>query len=80
MKLREKLQIFVIVVLAVSLTYTIENISQQNTIVKTEYSDKSVLINAEAIEDNNGNSIQAKKYDDTFTRIYNKVKDSVVQI
>jgi len=80
MKLREKLQIAVIVILAISLTYTIGNISIQNTTVKTESSDQSMLINAEAIEEHNGDLKQIKKYDDTFTRIYNNVKNSVVQI
>ena len=80
LRLREKLQILAIVILAISLAYTLENMSTQNTIVNTESTDQSMLINAEAAEEHNDDLQPIKKYDDTFTRIYNDVKNSVVQI
>ena len=80
MKLREKLQILAIAILAISLAYALENMPSQNTIVNTESTDQSMLINAEAAEEHNEDLKPIKKYDDTFTRIYNNVKNSVVQI
>jgi len=79
---REKLQIAIIFILAVSLVYVVENFSSNQTpSIKTESHDQQILNDAAAIEDWSGNAPQStKKYDDTFTRIYNDVKNSVVQI
>lgn len=82
LKFREKLQITIIAILAISLVYVVDNFpSSQTPTIKTEGQDQQIFNNAAAVEDSSENIPQStKKYDDTFTRIYNNVKNSVVQI
>jgi len=79
---KDKLQILTIGVLIVSLVYILENIPNNETpIVKTDSSDQNILSHASAIEETQEKIEKpVKNYDDTYTRIYNQVKNSVVQI
>ena len=78
---KDKLQILTIGILIVSLVYILENIpNNQTPIVKTD-SEQNILNHASAIEETQEKLEKpVKNYDDTFTRIYNQVKNSVVQI
>jgi S1-C subfamily serine protease len=79
---KDKLQILTIVVLIVSLAYVLENVpNNQTPVVKTDSLNQNILNHASAIEETQ-EEIQKpiKNYDYTFTKIYNEVKNSVVQI
>ena len=79
---KDKLQILTIVVLVVSLAYVLENVpNNQTPVVKTDSLNQNILNHASAIEETQ-EEIQKpiKNYDYTFTKIYNEVKNSVVQI
>jgi len=79
---REKLQLLTVGILVLSLAYISINFqNNQATIVKTNSPEQNILNHASAIEEPQKNIEKPiKNYDNTFTRIYDMVKDSVVQI
>ena len=82
MKPREKIQIIAIGILAISLAYILGMLpNNQSQIITTDSLDQNILNHASAVEEYH-ESIEkpVKNYDNTYTRIYNEVKNSVVQI
>jgi len=82
MKTREKFQISAIVVLSLALVSLLIYLPspESSDLTQTKSINQNLLNGASAVHNTQDISKSPKQYDDTYTRIYNQVNDSIVQV
>jgi len=82
MKTREKFQISTVIVLSLTIVSLLIYLPNPESVdlTQTESINKNILNEASAIHTTQNTFKPLKQYDDTYTRIYNQVNDSIVQI